>query len=87
MFAEQLRVAVQEAMWKRGVQQAELGRRSDLSDSAISRSAAALASLDDSGAASVITSSGSASPFAGTAVAGSELTGSLAAGMVKTWPQ
>jgi transcriptional regulator with XRE-family HTH domain len=37
MFAEQLRVAVQEAMWKRGVQQAELGRRSDLSDSAISR--------------------------------------------------
>ena len=37
MIAEQLRVAVQEAIWRRGVQQAELARRTGLSEAQISR--------------------------------------------------
>jgi transcriptional regulator with XRE-family HTH domain len=37
MIAEQLRVAVQEAIWTAGIQQGELARRVDLSESAISR--------------------------------------------------
>ena len=37
MIAEQLRVMVQEAMWKRGVQQAELARQTGLSEGQISR--------------------------------------------------
>lgn len=37
MIAEQLRVTVQEAMWKRGVPQAELARQTGLSEGQISR--------------------------------------------------
>jgi transcriptional regulator with XRE-family HTH domain len=37
MFAEQLRVLVQEWLWTHGVEQRELGRRAGLSESAISR--------------------------------------------------
>ena len=37
MIAEQLRVAVQEAMWKRGIQQAELARQAELSEGQVSR--------------------------------------------------
>jgi transcriptional regulator with XRE-family HTH domain len=36
-FADQLRAVVQEALWDRGIQQRELGRRAGLSESAISR--------------------------------------------------
>ena len=37
MFAEELRSAVQEAIWARGVQQAELARGVGMSQAAISR--------------------------------------------------
>jgi transcriptional regulator with XRE-family HTH domain len=37
MIAEQLRVAVQETIWSRGVQQAELARGAGMSEAAISR--------------------------------------------------
>jgi transcriptional regulator with XRE-family HTH domain len=37
MIAEQLRVAIQEAIWKRGVQQAQLGRRAGMSQAMVSR--------------------------------------------------
>jgi transcriptional regulator with XRE-family HTH domain len=37
MIAEQLRVAVQEAIWTGGIPQGELARRAELSQAAISR--------------------------------------------------
>jgi transcriptional regulator with XRE-family HTH domain len=37
MFAEELRSTVQEAIWKRGLQQAELARQAGMSQAAISR--------------------------------------------------
>jgi transcriptional regulator with XRE-family HTH domain len=37
MIAEQLRVAIQEGIWKRGVQQVDLGRRAGLSEAQVSR--------------------------------------------------
>jgi hypothetical protein len=37
MVAEQLRVSIQAATWELGLEQAELARRADLSESAISR--------------------------------------------------
>jgi transcriptional regulator with XRE-family HTH domain len=36
-FAEQLRVAVQEALWAGGIEQAELARRAGLSQAMVSR--------------------------------------------------
>jgi transcriptional regulator with XRE-family HTH domain len=37
VIAEQLRVTIQETMWERGVQQAELARRAGMSEAAVSR--------------------------------------------------
>lgn len=37
MFAEQLRVTIQEALWTRGIEQAELARGAEMSQAAISR--------------------------------------------------
>jgi transcriptional regulator with XRE-family HTH domain len=37
MFDEQLRMVVQEALWTRGMQQGELARSAEMSESAISR--------------------------------------------------
>jgi transcriptional regulator with XRE-family HTH domain len=37
MIAEQLRVAVQEALWTRGIEQAELARSAEMSQAMMSR--------------------------------------------------
>jgi transcriptional regulator with XRE-family HTH domain len=37
MVAEQLRVAVQEAIWAGGIEQAELARRAEMSEAMVSR--------------------------------------------------
>ncbi len=37
MIAEELRVRIQEAIWDRGIQQAEMARRTGLSEAQVSR--------------------------------------------------
>jgi transcriptional regulator with XRE-family HTH domain len=52
MIAEQLQVAIQEGLWRRGIGQAELARRAGLSEAMLSRilNGRRTASLESAGA-------------------------------------